>query len=98
MTSDETRDGRAPTVATTDERPALTPRLPGVAAPGLIAFTVPGACELHAVDLRSGRAVELPRLATTCELSAPRAGTRVAYSVGGSGGVRRTFSVRDLAH
>jgi hypothetical protein len=98
ITSGERRDGRAPTAETTDERAALTPRLPGVAAPGLIAFTVPGSCELRAFDLRSGRAVELPRLATTCELSAPRAGTRVAYSVGGAGGMRRTFGVRDLAH
>jgi hypothetical protein len=72
--------------------------LPGEAAPGLIAFNVPGACELRAFDLRSGRAIALPRLATTCELSAPRVGTHVAYSVGEAGGVRRTFRLRDLAH
>jgi hypothetical protein len=70
--------------------------LPGEAAPGLIAFNVPGACELRAFDLRSGRAIALPRLATTCELSAPRVGTHVAYSVGEAGGVRRTFRLFDL--
>jgi hypothetical protein len=92
LTSDGARHGRASTAVT------RAPRLPDVAAPGLIAFTVPGACRLRAFDLRSGRAVALPRLATTCELSAPRVGTHVAYGVGGEGGVKRRFSVRDLAH
>jgi hypothetical protein len=90
--------GRATTAATTVPRGTSTPRLTGLAAPGLVAYTVPGACELRAFDLRSSRAIGLPRLPTTCELSAPRVGTHVAYSVGDSGGAKREFRIRDLAH
>jgi len=96
-TAEEARDGQAPAAATTDEVEPSVPRLPGGAASGLLAFTAPGACELRAIDLRSGRMLELPRLETSCELYAPRVGTRVAYSVPDDwGGARRHFSVLDL--
>jgi WD40 repeat protein len=95
-TVEEAQDGQTPTT-TTDEGEASVPRLPGGAASGLLAFTVPGACELRAVDLRSGRMLELPRLETNCELYAPRVGTRVAYSVHDDWGTsKRHFSVLDL--
>jgi hypothetical protein len=96
-TTEEVQAGQAPTTATTDEVEPSVPRLPGGAASGLLAFTVPGACELRAIDLRSGRMLELPRLETSCELNAPRVGTRFAYSVpDDAGGSKRHFSVLDL--
>ena len=121
-TTEEARDGRAATAATTDEREASattveegqdgqTPttttdegeasvlRLPGGAASGLLAFTVPGGCELRAIDLHSGRMLHIPRLETNCELYAPRVGTRVAYSVHDDwGSAKRHFSILDLEH
>jgi hypothetical protein len=121
-TTEEARDGRGATAATTDEREASattveerqdgqtptsttvegeapTPRLPGEAASGFLAFTAPGGCELGAIDLRSGRMLELPGLETSCELYAPRVGSRVAYStLHYEGGPMRSFSVLDLAH
>jgi hypothetical protein len=73
------------------------PRLPGGAASGLLAFTASGACELRAVDLRSGRMLDLPRLETSCGLYAPRVGSRVAYrTLDDEGGATRRFSVLDL--
>ncbi len=72
-------------------------RLPGGAASGLLAFTAAGACELRAIDLRSGRMLELPRLETSCALYAPRVGSRVAYStLDDAGGLTRHFSILDL--
>ena len=95
-TAEEAQDGQTPTT-TTDEGEASTPRLPGEAASGLLVFTVPGGCELRAIDLRSGRMLELPRLETNCELYAPRVGTRVAYSVPDDWGTsKRHFSILDL--
>jgi hypothetical protein len=97
-TTDAAQDRETPT-ATTDAIEASVPRLPGGAASGLLVFTVPGACELRAVDLRSGRMLELPRLETNCELYAPRAGTRVAYSVHDDWGTsKKHFSILDLEH
>ena len=97
-TAEEAQDGQTPTT-TTDEGEASVPRLPGEAASGLLAFTVPGACELRAIDLRSGRMLDIPRLETNCELYAPRVGTRVAYSVPDDWGTsKRHFSVLDLEH
>jgi WD40 repeat protein len=97
-TAEEAQDAQTPTT-TTDEGEASIPRLPGGAASGLLAFTVPGTCELRAIDLHSGRMLELPRLETSCELNAPRVGTRVAYSVpDDEGGSKRHFSVLDLEH
>jgi hypothetical protein len=96
-TAEEPQDGHASTTSMTDEVEASAPRLPGGAASGLIAFTAPGACELRAVDLRSGRMLELPRLETSCELQAPRVGTRVAYrTFDDAGGSLRRFSILDL--
>jgi len=96
-TTEEARDGRAATAATTDEVEPSVPRLPGGAAAGLLAFNVPGGCELRAADLRSGRMLDLPRLETSCELHAPRVGTRVAYStLDDEGGSKRRFSILDL--
>ncbi len=98
-TAEEPQDGQTPTAATTDEVEPSVPRLPGGAASGLLAFTAPGGCELRAIDLRSGRMLDLPRLETNCALYAPRVGTRVAYSVpDDAGGDARHFSVLDLAH
>jgi hypothetical protein len=95
-TLEEPQDGQTPTT-TTDEGEASAPRLPGGAASGLIAFTAPGGCELRAVDLRSGRMLELPRLETSCELYAPRVGSRVAYSTADDEGFSlRRFSILDL--
>ena len=95
-TAEEAQAGQTPTT-TTDEDEAW--RLPGGAASGLIAFTAPGACELRAIDVRSGRMLDLPRLETSCALYAPRVGSRVAYSVpDDAGGDARHFSVLDLAH
>lgn len=97
-TAEEVQDGQTPTT-TTDAGEASVPRLPGGAASGLLAFTVPGGCELRAIDLRSGRMLDLPRLETSCELNAPRVGTRVAYStVDDEGFSRRPFSILDLEH
>ena len=97
-TAEEPQDGQTPTAATTDEVEPSAPRLPGGAASGFLVFTAPGACELRAADLRSGRMLELPRLETNCELYAPRVGTRVAYTVRAddSGGAFKHFSVLDL--
>jgi WD40 repeat protein len=98
-TADEVRDGETPTTATTDEVEPSVPRLPSGAASGLLAFTAPGGCELRAIDLRSGRMLDLPRLETNCELYAPRVGTRVAYSVHDDWGTsKRHFSILDLEH
>ena len=98
-TAEEPQDGQTPTAATTDEVEPSVPRLPGGAASGLLAFTAPGACELRAIDVRSGRMLDLPRLETSCELYAPRIGSRVAYSVPDDvGGDAKHFSVLDLAH
>jgi WD40 repeat protein len=95
-TAEEPQDGQTPPT-TTDEDEAW--RLPGAAASGLLVFTVPGGCELRAIDLRSGRMLELPRRETNCELYAPRVGTRVAYSVHDDWGTsKRHFSVLDLEH
>ena len=94
--AEEGQDGQTPTT-TTDEDEAW--RLPSGAASGLLAFTAPGACELRAIDLRSGRMIDIPRLETNCELYAPRVGTRVAYSVHDDWGTsKRHFSVLDLEH
>jgi hypothetical protein len=96
-TVEEAQDGQTPTTAT-DEGEAAVPR-PGVAASGLLAFTVPGGCELRAIDLHSGRMLHIPRLETNCELYAPRVGTRVAYSVHDDwGSSKRHFSILDLEH
>jgi hypothetical protein len=96
-TTEEVQAGQAPTTATTDEVEPSVPRLPGGAAAGLIAFNVPGACELRAVDLRSGRMLDLPRLETSCALYAPRVGSRVAYrTLNDEGGHKRRFSILDL--
>ena len=96
-TTEEPQDGQTPTTSTTDEVEASAPRLPGGAASGLLAFTAPGACEIRAIDLRSGRMLELPRVETSCELYAPRVGTRVAYrTLDWEGGNRKPFSILDL--
>jgi WD40-like Beta Propeller Repeat len=98
-TAEEPQDGQTPAATTTDEVEPSVPRLPGGAASGLLVFTAPGACELRAVDLRSGRMLELPRLETNCELWAPRVGTRVAYSVPDDWGTsKKHFSILDLEH
>jgi WD40-like Beta Propeller Repeat len=95
-TAEEAQDGQTPTT-TTDEDEAW--RLPSGAASGLLAFTAPGACELRAIDLHSGRMLHIPRLETNCELYAPRVGTRVAYSVHDDwGSSKRHFSILDLEH
>lgn len=95
-TAEEAQDGQTPTT-TTDEDEAW--RLPSGAASGLLAFTAPSGCELRAIDIRSGRMLDLPRLETSCELYAPRVGSRVAYStLHYEGGPMRSFSVLDLAH
>ena len=92
--AEEGQDGQTPTT-TTDEDEAW--RLPSAAASGLLAFTVPGGCELRAIDLRSGRMLDLPRLETSCGLYAPRVGSRVAYrTLDDEGGATRRFSVLDL--
>ena len=97
-TAEEAQDGQTPT-STTDEGEASVPRLPGGAASGLLAFTVPGACKLRAIDLRSGRMLDFPRLETNCEFYAPRVGTRVAYSVPDDWGTsKKHFSILDLEH
>jgi WD40-like Beta Propeller Repeat len=96
-TAEEPQAGQASITATTDEVEASVPALPDGAASGLLAFTAPGACELRAVDLRSGQMLELPRLETSCELSAPRVGTRVAYTtVDDEGFSKKPFSILDL--
>ena len=93
-TAEEAQDGQTPT-ATTDEDEAW--RLPSAAASGLLAFTAPGGCELRAIDLRSGRMLDLPRLETSCGLYAPRVGSRVAYrTLDDLGGATMRFSVLDL--
>jgi WD40 repeat protein len=93
-TVEEAQDGQTPTT-TTDEDEAW--RLPSGAASGLLAFTAPGACELRAIDLRSGRMLDLPRLETSCELYAPRVGSRVVYrTFDDDGGSPSHFSVLDL--
>ena len=84
----------APTTSTTGE--GLTPMFARVDALGLIAVTLPGSCELRAFDVRSGRMLELPRRETSCELLAPRFGTRMAYGVPGDGGATRRFRILDL--
>jgi WD40-like Beta Propeller Repeat len=95
-TVEEPQDGQTSTT-TTDEGEPSAPRLPDEAASGLLAFTVPGACELRAIDLHSGRMLDLPRLETSCELNAPRVGTRVAYStLDDEGFARKPFSILDL--
>jgi hypothetical protein len=95
-TAEEAQDRETPTT-TTDEDEAW--RLPGGAASGLLVFTVPGGCELRAIDLHSGRMLHNPRLETNCELYAPRVGTRVAYSVHDDwGSSKRHFSILDLEH
>ena len=96
-TAEEPQDGQTPTAATTDEVEPSVPRLPGGAASGLIAFTAPDGCELRAIDLRSGRMLELPRLETSCLLWAPRVGSRVAYrTLDDPGGSMKLFSILDL--
>jgi len=93
-TGEEPLDGQTPTT-TTDEDEAW--RLPSGAASGLLAFTAPGACELRAIDIRSGRMLDLPRLETSCELYAPRVGSRVVYrTLYYDGGSPSYFSVLDL--
>jgi len=90
-------DQTATTAATTEARAAPELRLPGMAAPGRIVFTDPRSCELRAFDIRAGRFVDLPRVATTCELWAPRVGTHVAFVVPDDlGDSMRHFSVRNL--
>jgi hypothetical protein len=92
--AEEGQDGQTPTT-TTDEDEAW--RLPSAAASGLLAFTAPGGCELRAIDIRSGRMLDLPRLETSCGLYAPRVGSRVAYrTLDDEGGATRRFSVLDL--
>ena len=94
-TAEEPQDGQTPTTTTDEGEPSW--RLPGGAASGLLAFTAPGACELRAIDLRSGRMLDLPRLETSCALYAPRVGTRVAYStLDDERNAMRRFSVLDL--
>ena len=95
-TAEEPQDGQA-AATTTDEGEASAPRLPGWAAAGLLVFTVPDGCELRAIDLRSGRMLDIPRMETNCELWAPRVGTRVAYSVHDDWGTsKKHFSILDL--
>ncbi len=94
-TVEEAQAGQTPTTTTDEGEPSW--RLPGGAASGLLAFTAPGACELRAIDLRSGRMLDLPRLETNCALYAPRVGSRVAYrTLDDEGGATRRFSVLDL--
>lgn len=88
-TAEEARDGRAPTAATT---------FPPVAASGRIALTDREGCELRVFGVRSGRAAKVPRVATSCELWAPRVGARVAYGVLGGEGSWPRFTVLDLEH
>ena len=66
-------DQTTATAATTEARAAPELRLPDLAAPGRIVFTDARSCELRAFDIQAGRFVDLPPVATTCELSAPRA-------------------------
>ena len=94
-TVEEPQAGQTPTTTTDEGEPSW--RLPGGAASGLLAFTVPGACELRAIDLRSGRMLDLPRLETNCALYAPRVGSRVAYrTLDDEGGAYKRFSILDL--
>lgn len=96
-TAEEGQEGRAPTAATTDDRGAPKLRLPGLAAPGRIVFTDSDGCELRVFDIRAGRFADIPRPATTCELWAPRVGTRVAYGVPDDCGCSlKRFRLRDL--
>jgi hypothetical protein len=93
------QDGRTAAAVRPGEREARTLRSLGLTAPGRIAFTEPGGCELRVVDLGSGRFVDVPRRAGNCELWAPRVGTRVAYGVPDDCGCAiRHFRVRDLEH
>ena len=90
-------DQTTATAATTEGRAEPELRLPGMAAPGRIVFTEPPSCELRAFDIQAGRFVDLPPVATTCELWAPRVGTHVAFVVPDDfGGSIRHFSVRNL--
>lgn len=87
----------AATAATTEASAAPELRLPGMAAPGRIVFTDARSCELRAFDIQAGRFVDLPPVATTCELWAPRVGTHVAYVLPDDlGDSIRPFSVRNL--
>ena len=90
-------DQTAATAATTEARAAPELRLPEMAAPGRIVFTDAQSCEVRAFEIRAGRFLDLPPVATTCELSAPRVGTHVAYVVPDDlGDSMRHFSVLDL--
>jgi hypothetical protein len=90
-------DQTTATASTTEGRAEPELRLPGMAAPGRIVFTEPPSCELRAFDIQAGRFVDLPPVATTCELWAPRVGTHVAFVVPDDfGGSIRHFSVRNL--
>jgi hypothetical protein len=90
-------DQTAATAATTDAPAATGLRLPGMAAPGRIVFTDARSCELRAFDIQAGRFVDLPPVATTCELWAPRVGTHVAFALPDDlGDSIRHFSVRNL--
>jgi WD40 repeat protein len=94
----EAGDGAARVAATTGAS-ARTFRLRGMPTPGRIAFTTPGNCALRVFDLGTGRFVDMPRAAGTCEVWAPRVGTRVAYGVPDDCGCSiRHFRVRDLEH
>jgi hypothetical protein len=96
-TAEAGADQTAATAATTDARAAPELRLPGMAAPGRIVFTDARSCELRAFDIQAGRFVDLPPVATTCELWAPRVGTHVAYVLPDDlGDSSRHFSVRNL--
>ena len=89
-------DQTAATAATTEASAAPELRLPGMADPGRIVFTEPRSCELRAFDIQAGRFVDLPPVETTCELSAPRVGTHVAYVLPDLGDSIIHFSVRNL--
>jgi hypothetical protein len=87
----------AAVAATTDASAVRELSLPGMADPGRIVFTERESCELRAFDIRAGRFLDLPRVETTCEVSAPRVGTHVAYVIPEDlGDSARHFGVLDL--
>jgi WD40-like Beta Propeller Repeat len=88
-------DVTAPLTMTNDV-PRLV--LPAVRVPGRIALTEAVGCGLRVVDTITGRESSVPRVATSCEVWAPRIGGRVAYGVDRPGGAETRFRVLDLAN
>jgi hypothetical protein len=72
--------------------------LPALRVSGRIALTEAVGCALRVVDTVAGRESSVPRLATSCELWAPRVGARLAYGVRGPSGAATRFRVVDLAN